>query len=226
MVEHWRRVGGPGAGWSMAVNGAGAACTGVTLVVVMVSKFADGAWITVLLVPAVLALFTGVRSHYRAVGRQVSTDEPLDAGGLERPVVLLPLRGWSAITRKALRFALEISPEVYALHIAGDERAVLDLEDRWARNVREPALAAGLTPPRLIVVFSPFRRLYGPLIQAVTDIQHAHPDRDIAVIVPELVGTRWYHYILHNQTAAVMKGYLRFSGFRRVAVVSLPWYLD
>ncbi len=92
----------------------------------------------------------------------MATDAPLDARGLEPPLALLPVRGWSAITRKALRFALTISPEVYALHVADDERAMVALEDGWERHVREPALAAGLVVPRLIVVYSPFRRLYAP----------------------------------------------------------------
>ncbi len=226
MVAHWRRAEGAHSGKAMAVNAAGAACTAVTLVVVLVSKFAEGAWITVLLLPCLLAVFLGVHRHYRTVGRELMSDLPLDAAGIKPPVVLLPIRGWSAITRKALRFALEIAPEVYALHIAGDEHAVLDLEDEWGRRVRDPALAAGITPPRLIVMYSPYRRLYAPLVATLADLQHAHPGRDIAVVIPELVGTRWYHYLLHNQTAVVIKGYLRFSDFRRVAVVSLPWYLS
>jgi hypothetical protein len=225
MVAHWRHVGGPGSGRAMAINAAGAACTGVTLLVVLVSKFVEGAWITALLVPLLLALFAGVRAHYRVVAGELMTDAPLDTTGVRPPVVLLPIRGWSAVTRKALRFALEISPEVYALHIVDDERAMLELEDEWGRRVREPALAAGLEPPRLIVVYSPYRRLYAPLIQTVDDLRHAHPGRDLAVVVPELIGTRWYHYLLHNQTGAVIKGYLRFTGYRRVAVVTLPWYL-
>jgi hypothetical protein len=226
MVEHWRRAGGPHSRKAMAINAAGAACTAVTLVVVLVSKFLEGAWVMILLIPALLALFTGIRAHYRSVARQVATDVPLDARGLEPPLALLPIRGWSSITRKALRFALEISPEVYALHIADDETAMLALEDGWARNVQEPAREAGLPPPKLIVVYSPYRRLYGPLKGVVSDLQRTHAGRDIAVIVPELVGTRWFHYILHNQTAALIKAYLLFSGFRRVVVINVPWYLS
>jgi hypothetical protein len=89
-----------------------------------------------------------------------------------------------------------------------------------------PAQAAGLPPPRLIVIFSPYRRLHAPLRQAISDLQRAHPARDIAVIIPELVETRWYHNLLHNQTAAVIKAYLLFSGYRRVIVINVPWYLD
>jgi hypothetical protein len=226
MVEHWRRVGGSHSGKAMAINAAGAACTAVTLVVVLVSKFLEGAWVMILLIPALLALFSFVHAHYRAVAREVATDAPLDARGLEPPLALLPIRGWSGITRKALRFALKISPEVYALHVADDERAMVALEDGWERNVCEPARAAHLTPPKLIVVYSPYRRIYAPLKQIVSDLQRAHAGRDIAVIVPELVGTRWYHYVLHNQTAAVIKAYLLLSGFRRVVVINVPWYLS
>jgi amino acid transporter len=226
MVEHWRRVGGPNSGWSMAINAAGAACTAVTLAVVLVSKFVEGAWVMVLLVPMLLTLFASVRAHYQTVAREVATDAPLDAEGLRPPLVLLPIRGWSAITRKALRFALTISSEIYTLHIADDEHQLCELEDEWERRVRRPARAAHLPPPKLIVIASPYRRIYAPLMQTIADLQRAHPNRVIAVIVPELIGTRWYHILLHNQTASIIKAYLLFSGFRRVVVINVPWYLS
>jgi amino acid transporter len=225
MVAHWRKVGGAHARRSMVINGAGAVCTAVALAIVLVSKFIDGAWVMILLIPALLGLFASVRAHYQAVGREVATTEPLDATDLEPPVVLLPIRGWSAITRKALRFALKISPEVYALHIASDEAMMVELEDTWEQRAQEPAKAAGFSPPKLLIIYSPYRQLYGPLKQAVSDLQRAHPCRDLAVIVPELVARRWYHVLLHNQTAALIKAYLLFSGFRRVVVINVPWYL-
>lgn len=225
MVAHWRKVGGKHAGKSMMINAAGAVCTGVALAIVLVSKFADGAWVVILLIPALLILFLCVRAHYQTVAREVASTTPLDAAALESPVALLPIRGWSSITRKALRFALKISTQVYALHVADDEKTMGELEDTWEHRVREPALAESLSPPKLIIIYSPYRKLYAPLKQVVSDLQRAHPGRDIAVIVPELVSTRWYHFLLHNQTAAIIKAYLLFSGFRRVVVVNVPWYL-
>ena len=100
-----------------------------------------------LLVPGLLVFVDEVKSHYRKIGRELATDEPLDADNLSQPVVLLPMRGWSAISRKALRFALNISHEIYALHIAGDEQTMVALEDGWNRLVREPAKNANLTAP-------------------------------------------------------------------------------
>jgi amino acid transporter len=226
MVAHWWTTGGPHARLSMAINGAGAVCTGVTLVVVLVSKFIDGAWVMILLIPSLLAVFVAVKAHYRAVGRELATDQPLDAKDVQPVVALLPIRGWSAVTRKALRFALKITPDVYALHIADDEETMAHLEDTWEQRVREPAMGAGCLPPKLIVIYSPYRMLYASLKQVVSDLQRAHPNRDLAVIVPEIVPTRWYHYLLHNQTAAVIKAYLLFSGFRRVVVINVPWYLS
>jgi amino acid transporter len=226
MVAHWRKAGGPHARRSMLINAAGAVCTAVALAIVLVSKFADGAWVMLLLIPGLLLLFLGVRGHYQRVAREVASTAPLDAANLQPPVVLLPIRGWSGITRKALRVALKISTEVYALHIADDEKTMGELEDTWEQRVREPATAAGLPAPKLLVVYSPYRKLYGPLIQVVKDLQRCHPGRDLAVVVPELVRTRWYHYLLHNQTAAIIKAYLLFSGFRRVVVINVPWYLS
>ena len=226
MVAHWRKVGGAHARKSMLINATGAACTAVAMAVMLVAKFAEGAWVMIVLLPALLALLLGVGAHYRAVSREVATAAPLDATGLEPPMVLLPIRGWTAITRKALRFALKISPDIYVLHVADDEETMAELEDTWEQRVQEPARAAGLPAPKLIVIYSPYRRLYGPLKQVVSDLQRAHAGRDLAVIVPELVRTRWYHYLLHNQTAAVIKAYLLFSGFRRVVVIDVPWYLS
>ncbi|HLW68379.1 MAG TPA: APC family permease [Gemmataceae bacterium] len=224
MVAHWRKERGSHARTSILINGAGAICTGITLLVVLVSKFLAGAWVMMVLIPALLILFLGVKRHYRSVARELATTAPLDTRNLVPPVALLPILGWNAIARKALRFAMKISPDVYALHIAGDEKTMDELEDTWAQRAQEPAKAAGLPPPKLIVVYSPYRELYQPLKQTVADLQSAHPLRDIAVIVPELVTTRWYQLLLHNHAAAIIKAYLLFSGFRRVFVINVPWY--
>jgi len=225
MVAHWLKVGGRGAGWAVAVNGVGAVGTAVALVVILVAKFADGAWVTVGLVAGLVAAFVGVRRHYRAVARELATAAPLDPADLRPPLVVLLVRGWSRVTRKAVKVAMQLSPEVYALHIAYDEHRLCALEEEWAACVADPCRAAGAPAPKLVVVPSPYRRLYAPLLEFVTDLERTHPGRRLAVVVPELVERRWYHYLLHNQTAAVIKGYLYFSGLERVAVVNVPWYM-
>jgi hypothetical protein len=129
------------------------------------------------------------------------------------------------VTRKALRVAMRLSPDVYALHIAFDEFRLKDLEEEWEKYVTDPCRAASVPSPQLVVIPSPYRRLYQPLLEFLTSMQRTHSGRPIAVVVPELVERRWYHYFLHNNTAAIIKGYLYFSGLERVAVVNVPWYL-
>jgi amino acid transporter len=225
MVAHWVKVGGRGAWLAAAVNGLGALGTAAALVVILVAKFTDGAWVTVVLVAGLVAAFAGVRRHYRVIARELMTDEPLDPRDLGPPLVVLLVRGWSRVTRKALRVAMRLSPEVYALHVAADELQLQALEEEWAKFVADPCREAGVAAPKLVVVTSPYRRLYAPLMEFLADLERIHPGRPIAVVVPELVERRWYHYFLHNQTAAVIKGYLYFSGLERVAVINVPWYL-
>jgi hypothetical protein len=224
MVTHWIKLGGSGSRWAIAVNGVGALGTAVALVVILVAKFLDGAWVTVLLVGGLMGAFAAVRQHYRHLARELRTDEPLDPYNLQPPLVVVLVRGWSRIARKALRVAMRMSPEVYALHVAADELRLQALEEEWAKFVTDPCRAAGVTAPKLVVVTSPYRRLHGPLMEFLAELQQTHPGRPIAVVVPELVERRWYHYFLHNQTAAIIKGYLYFSGLERVAVVNVPWY--
>jgi amino acid transporter len=242
MVEHWRRVRRPaaepagdaphtpvdpsGALRSMVINGLGALCTGVALVVVLVSKFIDGAWLTVVLIPGFLLLFYGVRRHYRMVAREVATQAPLDVLQLHPPLVLLLVRDWNVITRKALRFAMKISPDVHALHIAADEAEAVDVREKWALRVVYPTVEAGLPTPKLVVIPSPYRQIHAPLTAFLKQLEKEHPHRTLAVIIPELVERRWYHYLMHNKTAAVLKAYLYFSGLQRVVVINVPWYLS
>ncbi len=225
MVVHWRRVGGRGSRLAAGVNGVGAVGTAAALVVVLVAKFTDGAWVTVALVGGLVAAFVGVRRHYRAVARELNTAEPLDPTGLKPPLVVVLVRGWSRVSRKAVRLAMRLSPEVYALHVAHDDQRLKALEEEWATCVADPCRAAGVPAPKLVVVTSPYRRLFAPLTEFIAELERTHPGRHLAVVVPELVERRWYHYLLHNQTAAVIKGYLYFSGLERVAVVNVPWYL-
>jgi amino acid transporter len=225
MVVHWWRSRERRRWLACAINCLGAIGTAGALIVVLLAKFIDGAWVTVALLAGLVLVFAGVRRHYRTVARELKTTEPLNAKDLQPPLVVVLVRGWSRITRKALRVAMRMSPDIHALHIAFDANRLKDLEEEWAKFVADPCREADVPAPKLAVIPSPFRRLYAPLMEFLTMMERAHPGRPIAVIVPELVERRWYHYFLHNQTAAVIKGYLYFSGLERVSVVNVPWYL-
>jgi amino acid transporter len=226
MVGHWRRHReGPRAGRALAVNAVGALATGATLVVIVASKLLEGAWITVLFVPVLVLLFVRTRRTYEAAERACEAVEALDPTGLRPPVVVVPLRRLDAVTVKALRFALGISPEVHAVQVVAEGHPVEDLRRDWARKVDAPARAAGLCPPELAVLRSRYRQVVDPLLAYVHRVAAADPARFVAVIVPELVELRWYHYLLFSHTATALKMMLLFRGGPQVVVVNAPWYL-
>jgi amino acid transporter len=226
MVVHWRRTGGGAhARTAMAINGVGAAATGIALAVILVAKFVEGAWMTVVLVPAILALFAGVKRHYRRVLRQIACLKPLDFSGLEPPIVVVPIETWDMLSVKALRFGLRISPDVRAVHVGVSEAKRQALREQWDLDVERPARRAGRPAPRLIVLPSPYRRLFLPLIDFVRQLERENPSREIAVIIPELVERRWFEAFLHNHSAEVLKARLLLEDLEHVALVNIPWYL-
>jgi amino acid transporter len=225
MVAHWKRQPGRRARAALLVNAVGATCTGSALLVVLVAKLRDGAWITLVLIPAMLYLFHRVKQHYRHVEREIGLTRPLDVGHLEPPVVALPITGWNRITEKGLRFALRLSPAVVAIHVGRDEAAEAALREQWVTMVDRPLQQAGLPSPRLVFLSSPHRHLVTPLLRYLKTLEAEYPGRQLAVIVPELVETRWFQYLLHNQTAVVLKAALLLRGDRRMVVINVPWYL-
>jgi amino acid transporter len=224
MVVHWKRLGGRGAARGMIINGLGATATGITVVVVLTAKFAEGAWVTALLIPSLLIFMTAVRRHYTAVMREIELHDPINLTHLEPPIVVVPLQGWTKIAEKGLRFAIYLSTEVHALQIRGGDEGE-DLRDSWVHLVEGPVLELGLPVPKLTVIESPYRHVFTPILDFVSNLALKNPDRPLAVLIPELIARRWYHYFLHNQRAAVLKALLFVKGNQRINVISVPWYL-
>lgn len=225
MVGHWRREGGPGATRSILVNGLGAVATGITVLVVLVAKFVEGAWITVLLIPGLLIAMGMVRRHYHAVFLEVRTTDPLDLKNQTPPLVIVPIQGWNQITKKALRFALNLSHDVEALHVDTGEGSTLFCAE-WSRYVEKPAAEAGVMAPQLVVLPSPYRLVLAPIVDYVLMAEQERPQQQIAVLIPELVERHWYHYVMHNKRASVLKALLLLKGNQRVVVINVPWYLE
>jgi amino acid transporter len=225
MVVHWRKKRGPHWLKSALVNGLGGFVTGVTVIVVLVAKFAQGAWITLLFIPLVILFFHVVRRHYHAVSVATRTSEPVVPGNRgQEPIVVLPVDRWSCILKQAVEFASRISSEIIAVHVEPGEHSELLHED-WERYVEQPFRAAGVEPPTFTVLPSPYRFVIVPVVRFVLDLSEKHPDRRIVVVIPELVEDRWYEYFLHNQRGRLLEWTLLVRGNERIFTVSSPYHL-
>jgi amino acid transporter len=225
MVVHWRKNRGERWLQKAAVNGLGAFVTGITVVVVLVAKFVDGAWITVIFIPLTIAFFIAIRRHYHSVRMLTASRVPVSAASLsESPIVVIPVEHWSDITRQGIEFAAHLSSEVIALHVDATEHAE-PLETEWGHFVERPFRAAGREPPRLHVLPSPYRFVIVPIVQFVLDLSKTHPGRTVIVVIPELVEDKWYEYFLHNQRGRLLEWVLLARGNERIFTVSAPWYV-
>jgi Amino acid permease len=224
MVVHWKRLGGPGSTRRMIVNGIGAIATAITLLVVLVAKFTEGAWITAILIPALILTMIAVKRHYQRVARDIAVDRPISLDHLDSPLILVPVDRWTRITEKAVRFAMKISDQVQAVHIDAEECRD-EVQQMWQTNVANPIRDSGRTAPELVFVTSPYRFVLAPLVDYILKVEQDHPDRQIAVLVPELVVKHWWQNPLHNQRAQLLKLLLLVRGNQRIIVINIPWYL-
>lgn len=225
MVQHWNKNKATHANFSRSVNLLGGISTSIALIIIAVAKFTEGAWISILFIPALVFMFSRISKYYEYVRKVTATDEPLQPTDRTPPVVVVPMRDWTTITTAGLSYAMRLSDDVLCVHVMADEETSLRLEARWHNLVEVPCEKEGVKPPRLMVVSSPYRGLQAPLFRFIDNVRKEYPDRPISVIVPELQEAKWYQYLLHNQRAAALKAALLFYGHSQVNVINVPWYL-
>ncbi len=226
MVVHWKNhsEGHGGMYWHMFVNGIGALATGLTTIVVLVTKFTAGAWVTALLVPVLMLLMYSVRKHYTRVQGEMKDMTPLNLNNLEPPLVVIPMAGWNRISEKAMRFGLLMSPDVKVVHVHSEEEEH-GIEDEWNDQVLVPIRDKGMAEPELVTIASNFRFIISPLMDYILHLEADNPGRKVAVLLPELVVRHWWENLLHNQRVQILKLYLLVRGNQRIVVVNIPWYL-
>ncbi len=221
MVVHWWRERGGAWIWKLAINGLGALTTLTTLVVVVVSKFVGGAWITVLLIPLIVIGFRRIYDHYQKVRQELSLRGlPPSLKPVEPTRVVVPISGIHRGMVEAVNFARSISENVTAVYV--------ELEPGAGEKTRAEWEAWWPDVP-MVVVPSPYRSIVAPLLQFLDETDMQHNDGQLAtVVLPEFVPGRWWQALLHNQTAWLIKAALlyhrRESGKERV-IIDVPFHL-
>lgn len=229
MVEHWRRAGGPGSRRALILNAAGAIATGATTLLVAISKFVEGAWLIVVAVPALVLTFRAIHRHYRFIGMQIATIDPLvpQRPPVEAmaPLAVIAAGSWNRMVRGGLELAMRLAPEVHIVQVRTERDSIEDLYENYALLIKSPAHAAGVTPPSLVVLTSSYREFFKPFVDYVEGLALQHPGRDVLVVIPDLVLPHWYEGILHNNRGSILRALVRLRGIPRVAVVDVPYCL-
>jgi amino acid transporter len=223
MVMHWKRQGG--AHGRIIVNGVGAVATGITTLVVLVAKFAEGAWITALLVVVMILFMRVVNRHYVRVNREIDLDRPFIPAEVSEPIVVVPVDRWSRISEKALSFALSMSCDIHCVHVETSDDPD-PFCDAWEKDIVTPLKAAGRCIPKLVTLKSPYRYVVYPIVDYVLKVERERENCKVCVLVPELVVHHWWEGLLHNRRSDLLKVILLMRGNRRIVVINIPWYLE
>ena len=214
MVHHW--LDRKGRGWrkALAINLTGAIATGAATVVLAITKFTHGAWVVVVLIPVLIAMFRKIRWHYRLAEWQLSLDMYERPPTPSKNIVIMPISGVDRATVMALDYAREHGGDLRAVHIEVDPAETVTFKrdwDKWGNGVP------------LVVLPSPYRSFLAPMLDYIEDVRRQHPTAWITVVLPEVLPAIWWQNLLHNQRALLIKAALLFKF--RVVVTDVPYHL-
>ena len=208
-------------GWVLGVliNGVGATATGVVGVIVAATKFTSGAWIVLLLIPLLVIIFRAIHRHYEEVAEQLSLGRRWPTP-IVRHTVIVPIASLHRGVLKAIRYAQALSGDLHVVTIEVDAEATQELVRRCQEVI--PDITLDVLP-------SPYRSVIEPLSDFID--QHVQSEGDyVTVVLPEFVPAKWWHHLLHNQTAWGLKVALLYSRAnwkgRFHIITDVPFYLE
>ena len=225
MVVYWSRSKGRKARLSAAINGIGAIATAVTFLIVIVTKFAEGAWLVVIVLPLLFILMLLIHRHYLRIAREVAVSGPVR---LERPnemIAVIPIEHLNALAEKALQIAYGLSNKIHVVHIK-EEHSDRDFSREWHIDVQPSLDRVGLSEANLVILKSPYRKVITPILNYIWELEAKNPQNMIAVLIPQLVESRWYYSLLHNRRAAILRTLLMLKGRNRILIINVPWNLE
>ena len=219
MVRRWLKLRSPGWRHSAVINGVGAIATGVVLVVMAATKFVHGAWIVLLLIPLLVQGFRTIHRHYDDVAQQLSLTQPWPEPVIQHTVIV-PVAGLHRGVLKAVQYAQALGGELHVVTVEGDPQETANLRARWQEVLPEVSLD---------ILPSPYRSVIAPLLEFI-DRFVDEEDHYVTVVVPEFVPSRWWHHLLHNQTAWMLRVALLYArrdwrGRFRI-ITDVPFYLS
>ncbi len=215
LVRRWLRLKSPGWWWKASINGFGATLTFIVMLVFAIVKFTSGAWLVVVLIPAMVLVFLRIHAHYEAMRAQLSIRD-FDPSTMVVPkhavLVLIP-----SVTRGVLRamlYARSLAGEVRGIHIETDPDRTKRLRDEWVQFLPDVSL---------VILESPYRSVVDPLLRYLDEVQSERPNTQVTVILPEFVAPHWWQNLLHGQTGLVLK--LALLGRKNVVVTNVRYHL-
>ena len=225
MVMHWLKSQEPNAYVSAIINGVGAFATGVTLLIVIVTKFAEGAWIVLIVLPLLFLIMQAIEWHYRDVAEEIAISGPISLREPSPLIAVVPLDHLNSVSARALQTAFTVTKKVHVVHVEHEDSEE-DFAGDWNKYVKPAIQQSRLPAPEVVVLQSPYRQVVAPTLDYIWNLERENPDNSIVVLIPQLVESHWYYSFLHNQRAAILRTVLLLKGRNRILIMDVPWHLN
>ena len=225
MVVHWLKSDDRASRLSAVINGFGAVATGVTFLIVLVTKFTEGAWLVAIVIPLLYFLMYSIKHHYSEIASQLATSGRLPFEAASDMIAVVPVDTVNALAHRALQTAFGISRRIHVVHVKYENNP-RDFASEWKHRVRGSIESAGLPEPELVVLESPYRKVISPILDYIWTLERENPSDTIAVLIPQLIETHWYYSFLHNQRATILRNMLLLKGQNRIVIVNVPWRIE
>ena len=200
----------------MVINSFGAVLTAIVMLVFAVTKFEDGAWVVIIILPILLAILSGIHIHYRKLAADLSLEDYGAPTRIGRHRVILPISGVHRGSLEALRYARKLTDDVTAVHVSVDPDEAEKIRRKWE------IWGEGV---RLVILDSPYRLLLEPLLAYIEEVsEQCQPNETITIVVPQFVPRRWYHNFLHTQAAFLLRLALLFK--RGIVITDVPYQVE
>ncbi|HET6262242.1 MAG TPA: APC family permease, partial [Chloroflexia bacterium] len=235
MVVRWWRTRPPGWKRNFVMNLVGATTTLIVLSVSVFTKLDRGTWIVAVLIPVMIALFLAINRHYARVSLEVAAPAEAVSPTTFKHTFIVPVSSLNQVSLAALGYAASLSKNVTAVHIVEgeDPEEAERFRKEWDRLLPD-------TEVNLVIIESPYRSLIGPLLHYIDARDRQRPDDTITIVLPEVLPSRFWEYLLHNQSALRLKAALLFRSntvvadmpyilgnqqgtYKRSTIASIPW---
>lgn len=214
MVRLWLKTKQPGWLPKMVINALGAVITCIVLFIFAITKFTEGAWIVLLVIPLFVIAFYQIHRHYENIADELRIDPSKDKPVKKDHLIILPVGGVNRVVRNTVSYAQSIGGKVIAFYVGFDEKDIEKMKARWEQW--NPGIG-------LVVTRSRYRSVIDQLLCFINHVQHQERDKHITVLIPEFIPRRWWHRLLHNQTALLIR--LTLLVKKDVVVSTVPFHL-
>ncbi|MBA2876327.1 APC family permease [Thermaerobacillus caldiproteolyticus] len=201
---------------TLAIIITGTIVTGLVTVITVIAKFTQGAWLVIIAVPLLVIMFYKIRDHYEKLGEQLKLDEQewRQREKVVKPKVIIPISGVSKVVAQSVQYARSISNDITAISVIFHEEEEKKLRDKWEKFYPDIELK---------VIYSPYRTILSPMLDYINDVEKETKGSPITILMPQFIVKKWWHTLLHNQTAIILRFFLILK--KDIVIATLPYHL-